>query len=259
MVVVGLTSRVDALDLLEKRVRSRFSGRQLLLGYLSKPTDASALVTKSLHGAANSTVEEADEATARGFALAWEAAARELGSSLETSAAVERLLWQGLTPRTLLAGLKLHLVSLTNGATALPTIKGLEHSLTLELPLPVPEELLPELSVVELLLLLCLKKRVDKEMPPPHSLRAVLREYAGFLREAPEAAAQYALPNAPLKKAFEHLCALGLVRAGGSGALLSMDGSALRLVVPPRALEVFVRGSASIPTLVKRFGSSWLN
>jgi hypothetical protein len=150
---------------------------------------------------------------------------------------------------------------LTSGATtALPTIAGLEHSLTVELLLPVPEGLLPELSVVELLLLLCLKKRVDKEMPPPHSLRAVLREYAGFLREAPEAAAQYALPNAPLKKAFEHLCALGLVRAGGgSGALLSMDGSALRLVVPPRVLEVFVRGSDSIPTLVKRFGSSWLN
>eukprot|EP00962_Isochrysis_galbana_P060106 scaffold34136_cov67-Isochrysis_galbana.AAC.1 len=29
MAVVGLTSRVDAVDLLEKRVRSRFSGRQV--------------------------------------------------------------------------------------------------------------------------------------------------------------------------------------------------------------------------------------
>ena len=37
--------------------------------------------------------------------------------------------------------------------------------------------MLPDLAIVELLILLCLKKRVDKESPPPHTLRAVMREY----------------------------------------------------------------------------------
>jgi hypothetical protein len=115
--------------------------------------------------------------------------------------------------------------------------------------------------VVELLLLLCLKRRTDAELPPPHTLRAVLREYDAFLAAAPEAPAQYGLPAAPLTKAFEHLAALGLVKTSahggthsGAGAI-SMDGTYLELTAPPHALEVFVAGSNAVPTIVKRFGA----
>jgi hypothetical protein len=117
--------------------------------------------------------------------------------------------------------------------------------------------------VVELLLLLCLKRRTDSEHPPPHTLRAVLREYDAFLAAAPEAPAQYGLPPAALTKAVEHLAALGLVKASphggaaraGSVGAISMDGTGMQLAAPPHALEVFVAGSNTVPTIVKRFSA----
>eukprot|EP00965_Chrysotila_dentata_P048917 1623115-Pleurochrysis_carterae.AAC.3 len=38
--------------------------------------------------------------------------------------------------------------------------------------------------MAELLLLLCLKRLVDKEVAPPHNLKMMLREYAEFLVSA---------------------------------------------------------------------------
>ena len=50
-----------------------------------------------------------------------------------------RLVWQGLTPRTLLSALKLHLVTDLNGASPFPSVEGLEVALVASLPLPVAE------------------------------------------------------------------------------------------------------------------------
>eukprot|EP00967_Tisochrysis_lutea_P148834 scaffold284938_cov27-Tisochrysis_lutea.AAC.1 len=136
-------------------------------------------------------------------------------------------------------------------------------------------------SVVELLLLLSLKRRMDSEAPPPHTLRSIVREYNQFLAAEPEAAAQYGLPLATLTKAFEHLISLGLVRtegaptgaggraavtaaltgaAGGGGSVglgaLSLDATAVRLLLAPRTLEVFVQSSKTVPTVVAHFGGS---
>ncbi|EOD23897.1 hypothetical protein EMIHUDRAFT_223086 [Emiliania huxleyi CCMP1516] len=223
MAVIGLTSRVDALDLLEKRVRSRFSGRQLALSYLPTVADATSLLRRALSEPVPAEAKSVDGRLVRPFHGAWASAVDELCAALEASPTLERLLWHGLTPRTLLAGLKLHLAALSPAAP-LPTADGVEAALARELPLPVAEALLPELSVVELLLLLCLQRRLDTDAPPPHTLRAVLREYHQFLADAPEAAAHPAL--------------------------------VLRL--SPRALECYVRDAAVLPTHVRRFGVSWL-
>ena len=48
MAVVGLTTRVDAADLLEKRVRSRFSQRLLLVPPLVTTDDCAALIRHTL-------------------------------------------------------------------------------------------------------------------------------------------------------------------------------------------------------------------
>ena len=66
-------------------------------------------------------------------------------------------------------------------------------------------------AIVELLLLVCLRKLIDKEYPQPHTLKMVLREYSLFVDESGGNASLYNYPNALLRTAFEHLITLGLV------------------------------------------------
>ena len=49
---------------------------------------------------------------------------------------------------------------------------------------PMVQAELGDVSHVELLLLVCLKKLQDREEPTPHTLRMVLREYTSFAAAA---------------------------------------------------------------------------
>lgn len=147
---------------------------QLLLGYLQNSADASTLVSRALAGAAPSPAAGSplgrpptppgagagvaspggggvgaglfgvDPAAVRGYAQWWGSAVTEMAESLCTSPTLERLLWQGLTPRMLLAGTKLHLSTLSI-SQPVPSARGIEHALTRRLQLPLPESMLPEL------------------------------------------------------------------------------------------------------------------
>ena len=60
-----------------------------------------------------------------------------------------------------------------------------------------------ECSIVELLLLLSLKKLTDKELPPPHTLRMALREYAGFVSQ--KDCAKYDYPKVSVAEIWPRL------------------------------------------------------
>jgi hypothetical protein len=135
-----------------------------------------------------------------------------LGEAAAGSALLRRRLEAGITPKTLELAVRLALCEVTTRrATALsptrtptptptptpaptptpnpdlnpnqvtparplPSLAAIERGLRQQ-TLPGASELLRQLSVVELLLLLALKKLGDREAPPPHTLRMVLREY----------------------------------------------------------------------------------
>ena len=174
------------------------------------------------------------------------------------SALFQRRLEVGLTPKQVQLAVRVALTKVTP-RWPLPTLAEVERGLK-EQSLPCGAQLMAQLSVVELLLLLALKKLSDKEAPPPHTLRLVLREYEDFLGSVERAqAARYEYPRPLLKKAFEHLCSLGLVEHQPRRGAQPVESLALRLCVDPAEVHAFVRRPDACPLPVQRWGASWLN
>merc|ERR1740124_1126792 len=199
MAVVGLTSRLDAVELLEKRVRSRFSQRILpvpslqdmadcqaaLIASISlapraplasrsadeegeeeraaRPDTGEAAVRANQHAAAVEAAREAGELDE--YARAWAAQAVRVGEAAAGSALLRRRLQGGMTPKQLELAVRLALCEVTT-TRPLPCLAAIERGLRQQ-TLPGAAELLRQLSVVELLLLLSLKRLGDREAPPP--------------------------------------------------------------------------------------------
>ena len=166
----------------------------------------------------------------------------------------------GLTARHLLDAARLSLVALSS-TEAYPTLGALEAALE-QLAAPPVEDTLRELSIVELLLLICLSKVLDKDQAPPHTLSHVLGEYAEFISAGADAAGPFDLPHALLSKAFENLCAQGLVHEvplTNAAAARRLEEHPLRMRLSSATLRAFLKAHASrLPLLVKKFGTSWL-
>ena len=142
------------------------------------PATVEAAVRANQAAAAVEAAREAGELDE--YAKAWAAQAVRLGEAAAGSALLRRRLNGGLTPKQLELAVRLALCEVT-AARPLPSLAAIERGLRQQ-TLPGAAELLRQLSVVELLLLLSLKKLGDREAPPPHTLRMVLREYnADFL------------------------------------------------------------------------------
>ena len=146
-------------------------------------------------------------------------------AQLPCSPAPRRWLSCGITPSQVSTALRLAAeFSYGRPKSALLTVDAFDAALRLVTP---RHENLGECSVVELLLLICIKL-ADKELPPPHTLKMALREYAVFCASGGPGGAQYDYPKPLLYKSFEHLCALGLVSTEGGGGRARQPSSSCR-------------------------------
>ena len=256
MAVVGLTTRIDVADLLEKRVRSRCSQRQLLLPALTGADDCSRVLGAALSLPSLHTYSSAFAAKAKPFHTAWSANSAAVCASLATEAPqLKRRLSMGVTAGQLQTAVRLALLELSE-QQPLVTVEKLETALR-TLVLPRPETILVECSYVELLLLLCLKKLLDKELPPPHTFRLVLREYAGFLMADADGTRQFDYPRDLLTKAFEHLIALGLIaHAEPRPRGVANDQLPLQLAIDAEVIYEYVKGSQGLANAIRRFGTT---
>jgi len=264
MAVVGLTTRIDISDLLEKRVRSRCSQRQLLVPPLTSADDCSRVLSVALALPTLEGFGPVFAAKARAYHHAWGANTVAVCASLATEAPqLTRGLSMGITAGQLQTALRLVLSELKDepddrggfGGPVL-TVAALEKALR-TLVLPRPETILVECSYVELLLLLCLKKLIDKEMPPPHTFRMVLKEYGGFLMADVESTSQFDYPRDLLTKSFEHLFALGLIaHVEPRPKSLANDQLPLRLAVDPQVILNYVKDLKVCALPIRRFGTT---
>ena len=261
MAVIGLTTRIDVADLLEKRVRSRCGHRQMWLPALDKAADCVALLESALKlpdvpADSSPTATDSPERAAR-FCEAWAAQSAHLCAQLPYSTLLRRRLSVGVTPNQLQMALRLALSELSSARPErnLVYLEQLDTAMKLML-VPRDELVLCECTAVELLLLLCIKKLGDKELPPPHSLRMALREYKVFV--ASSGGPQYDYPNPLLVASFEHLCALGLVIATRESRqrALPTEQLPLRLGTDAQTLHDFVKSHTELPTEVHRFGTT---
>ena len=68
----------------------------------------------------------------------------------------------------------------------------------------------------------------------------------------------YNYPQALLKKAFEHLCTLGLVHVGEAKRGQANDQVGVRLGVHANIFHEFVKHNPRCPLDIQRFSESWL-
>ena len=170
---------------------------------------------------------------------------------------MRRRLSCGITPSQITVALRLCMseLSASRPEKALVSIETFDASLK-QIMAPRDEMILAECSVVELLLLLCVKKLSDKELPPPHTLRMALREYTVFCSST--GCAHYDYPKPLLVKSFEHLCALGLVFADRTGrGRQPIEQVPLRLGTDQQTLHDYVKSHQELPLEVQRWGSQW--
>ena len=263
MAVVGLTTRIDVADLLEKRVRSRCSQRQMWLPALDTHNECAALLRRALElptlaaGSSPVPTAQASAEQAKRFTAAWSAQTAYLCAQLEHCPQLRRRLSMGITPQQISTALRVALTDLStkDPDKTLVSMKMFDAGLK-QLAIPREESTIHECSIVELLLLLSLKKLIDKELPPPHTLRMAMREYAGFVSQRD--CAKYDYPKALLLKSFEHVCSLGLVTATREPRHKSMANEQLplRLTIDPSSLYEFVSNNRdNYPLEVVRFGT----
>ena len=119
MAVIGLTTRIDVADLLEKRVRSRCSQRQMWLPALDTPDECGALLKAALElprvapGASPVPTAQATAEQAKRFSAAWSAQTAYLCAQLEHCPQLRRRLSMGVTPMQLQAALRIALTELS--------------------------------------------------------------------------------------------------------------------------------------------------
>ena len=119
MAVIGLTTRMDVAELLEKRVRSRAGHRQMWLPALDHPADCQRLLTTALQlpevkaGDSPNMLRDTPE-HARRFCEAWAANTAHLCAQLPYSAILKRRFSTGVTPNQILTALRLTLSSLSS-------------------------------------------------------------------------------------------------------------------------------------------------
>ncbi|KAL1522686.1 hypothetical protein AB1Y20_017662 [Prymnesium parvum] len=258
MAVIGLTARNDAVDLLEKRVRSRFSQHIIFCpSALASVDECQRLLQAAL--APPRTDIAPSPAGADAYREAWALQLEAVLAAIPHSPSWRQMASeQRLVPGQLINAVRICLSEL-NAERPLPSLERIEAGLA-RLAFPSADSMLRELSIVELLLLVCLRRLVDREHPLPHTLKMVLKEYSQFVEESGGSKSPFNYPHTLLRTAFEHLIALGLVsRVDSKPKQILRDQSCLRLAIHSHIFHDFVKKNRECPLDIQRFGTSWIH
>jgi len=244
LVVIAMSTRWDAIDLLEKRVKSRFSLKQLL--YMGMSTDQmfsslkerlsitdktitnEPLCTKFLHSIENILC---DSDVKRELSRIWENA-KDFRIILNiVSLALNRI------DETIMELVPHHIVAAT--ASLLADEKSL---------------LLKALSFLELCLLVALKHLHEKKSTPCSFIK-VYKEYKEFASQHSPATLY---TKAVSLKAFEHLLELELVRSDIDNPTTPKEFKLVQLLVDPKQIEEILLTHSECTTILKQWGCKWI-
>ncbi|XP_054268285.1 origin recognition complex subunit 4-like [Macrosteles quadrilineatus] len=212
--VVGMTTRIDVTELLEKRVKSRFSHRTILL--LPAPTDIERMqLFKSLLCIESESGRRKDK-----FVQNWNSSVNNLCGNSEVKEVVEKLLFHDISEKSFRSFL-LYLVS------QLSVSNTTGASLTAEDVLECYENwsqddkvsILQGLSTLELCLVIAICHQMELYDEVPFNFEMILQRYLNFARQSHSVKIG---ERSVILKAFERIQALELIipvsgMAGRSG------------------------------------------
>ncbi|KAL4635583.1 origin recognition complex subunit 4 isoform X2 [Arapaima gigas] len=243
--VVGLTCRVDVLELLEKRVKSRFSHRQIqVLSPMEFPQYVE-LVQRQL----GLPPDFPDES----FAQEWSAGVKAL---CKDKSVVDILRKHFNSSKDFRSLHTLLFVAVSRVTPSNPTIKPddmLEASRLCTMDSKA--NMLHGLSILELCLLIAMKHLNDRYQDEPFNFEMVYNEFKKFLQRKSHSVHSFEKPV--VLKAFEHLQQLELIRPVDTAASRTQkEFQLMRLLLDHSQMMEALQRYPQCPTDVKQWAAS---
>ncbi|KAL6115195.1 orc4 [Pungitius sinensis] len=243
--VVGVTCRLDVLELLEKRVKSRFSHRQIHL--LSSPTFAEYL------GRVRTRLGLPDHFPDGRFAADWNASVETLCEDKSVEEVLRRHFNSSKDFRSLHTLLMLCLSRVT---VAKPCIRPADLLEASRLSFAdAKANMLHGLSILELCLIIAMKHLNDVYEGEPFNLQMVHNEFKKFLQR--KSNSMYNFEQPVILKAFEHLQQLEMIRpVDSSSAKTQREYQLMRLMLDHSQIMEALQKYPQCPTEVKQWATS---
>ncbi|XP_016535498.1 origin recognition complex subunit 4 isoform X2 [Poecilia formosa] len=243
--VVGLTCRLDVLELLEKRVKSRFSHRQMYL--LSKLTFPQYLER------IRDQLSLPDDFPDGKFAQEWNAAVTTLCEDKSAEEVLQRHFNSSTDFRSLHM---LLMLCLSRVSVARPSITPTDLLDASRFCLAdANANMLHGLSILELCLIIAMKHLNDVYEGEPFNLQMVHNEFKKFLQR--KSNSMYNFEQPIIMKAFEHLQQLELIRpADGASAKTQREFQLMRLMLDHSQIMEALQKYPQCPTDVKQWATS---
>ncbi|XP_032362448.1 origin recognition complex subunit 4 [Etheostoma spectabile] len=243
--VVGITCRLDVLELLEKRVKSRFSHRQIHL--LSNPT-----FTQYLAQVRTQLSLPADFSDNQ-FAEDWNASVKTL---VEDKSAVDVLQRHFNSTKDFRSMHMLLMLCLSRVSVAKPAVQPADLLEASRLCFSdAKANILHGLSILELCLIIAMKHLNDVYEGEPFNLQMVHNEFKKFLQR--KSNSMYNFEQPVIMKAFEHLQQLELIRPlDSSAARIQREYQLMRLMVDHSQIMEALQKYPQCPTDIKQWAMS---
>jgi hypothetical protein len=288
MIVIGLTDRLDVTESLEKRVRSRFSHRQIYVPPLSLQ-DLLAVMSSQVQ---ITDSDVAKQACLRDIQVEWNRKTAGLFASRDVKGLIGRYQRLGHSTRWFLRVLidaltRLLSPSRKNSGVRSPVFGYQELNLALGAASATTDRaanLFRGLTATELFLVVSMGSLEKKGNINSYNFHMAHGEFLDMMSLEEDSGAasgmQYRYDKRVFYKAFEHLVMLGLVRPVGQHAqtrflsrasiLASRDASpsdcivgdqAVRLVIPRRQAKDIIRdmaGTARLPAMLSQWANKWI-
>ncbi|TDG96411.1 hypothetical protein EPR50_G00241440 [Perca flavescens] len=243
--VVGITCRLDVLELLEKRVKSRFSHRQIHL--LSNPTFPQYLAQVRTQLSLPADFPDAQ------FAEDWNASVKTL---VEDRSAVDVLQRHFNSSKDFRSMHVLLMLCLSRVSVAKPAVKPADLLEASRLCFSdAKANILHGLSVLELCLIIAMKHLNDVYEGEPFNLQMVHNEFKKFLQR--KSNSMYNFEQPVIMKAFEHLQQLELIwLLDSSAARIQREYQLMRLMLDHSQIMEALQKYPQCPTDIKQWAMS---
>ncbi|TWW63820.1 origin recognition complex subunit 4 isoform X1 [Takifugu flavidus] len=243
--VVGLTCRLDVLELLEKRVKSRFSHRQIHL--LNSPTFPQYLER------VRTQLSLPDNFPDERFARDWNGSVESLCEDKLVQEVFQRHFNSSKDFRSLHLLLMFCLSRVSVSRATLRTSDLLEASRLCFTD--AKANMLHGLSILELCLVIAMKHLNDVYEGEPFNLQMVHNEFKKFLQRRPNSVYNFETPV--IMKAFEHLQQLELIRpVDGPTAKSQKEYQLMRLMLDHSQIMEALQKYPQCPTDVRQWAMS---
>ncbi|KAM6893849.1 origin recognition complex subunit 4 [Xenentodon cancila] len=243
--VVGLTCRLDVLELLEKRVKSRFSHRQIHL--------LNSLTFSQYLERVRARLRLPEDFPDARFAQDWNSSVQTLCEDKS----VEEVLQKHFNSYTDVRSLHMLLMlCLSRVSLAKPVIKPADVLDASRLCLAdAKANMLHGLSILELCLIIAMKHLNDVYEGEPFNLQMVHNEFKKFLHR--KSNSMYNFEQPVVMKAFEHLQQLDLIRpVDGAASKTQREYRLMRLMLDHGQIMEALQKYPQCPTDIKQWATS---